>query len=46
MALLLDLLTTASMLFIVTVGLMMIFGVMKIVNFAHGALLMLTPLSK
>ncbi|CAG9184601.1 branched-chain amino acid ABC transporter permease [Cupriavidus pampae] len=41
MALLLDLLTTASMLFIVTAGLMMIFGVMKIVNFAHGALLTL-----
>lgn len=41
MALLLDLLTTASMLFIVTVGLMLIFGVMKIVNFAHGALLTL-----
>lgn len=41
MVLLLDLLTTASMLFIVTVGLMMIFGVMKIVNFAHGALLTL-----
>lgn len=41
MVLLLDLLTTASMLFIVTVGLMVIFGVMKIVNFAHGALLTL-----
>ena len=41
MALLLDLLTTAAMLFIVTAGLMMIFGVMKIVNFAHGALLTL-----
>ena len=39
MVLLLDLLTTASMLFVVTAGLMMIFGVMKIVNFAHGALL-------
>ncbi|MDQ2136638.1 branched-chain amino acid ABC transporter permease [Alcaligenaceae bacterium B3P038] len=39
MALLLDVLTTAAMLFIVTAGLMMIFGVMKIVNFAHGALL-------
>jgi len=41
MVLLLDLLTTAAMLFIVTAGLMMIFGVMKIVNFAHGALLTL-----
>jgi branched-chain amino acid transport system permease protein len=41
MALLLDVLTTAAMLFIVTVGLMVIFGVMKIVNFAHGALITL-----
>ena len=41
MILLLDLLTTAAMLFIVTAGLMMIFGVMKIVNFAHGSLLTL-----
>lgn len=41
MVLLLDLLTTAAMLFIVTAGLMMIFGVMKIVNFAHGSLLTL-----
>jgi branched-subunit amino acid ABC-type transport system permease component len=41
MVLFLDLLTTAAMLFVVTAGLMMIFGVMKIVNFAHGALLTL-----
>lgn len=41
MNLLLDIVTTASMLFIVTAGLMVIFGVMKIVNFAHGALLTL-----
>jgi len=41
MVFLLDWLTTAAMLFIVTAGLMMIFGVMKIVNFAHGALLTL-----
>ncbi|MDF3838504.1 branched-chain amino acid ABC transporter permease [Cupriavidus basilensis] len=41
MVLLLDILTTAAVLFIVTAGLMMIFGVMKIVNFAHGALLTL-----
>jgi branched-chain amino acid transport system permease protein len=41
MVLLLDWLTTAAMLYIVTAGLMMIFGVMKIVNFAHGALLTL-----
>jgi branched-subunit amino acid ABC-type transport system permease component len=41
MVLILDLVTTAAMLFVVTAGLMMIFGVMKIVNFAHGALLTL-----
>lgn len=41
MILSLDLVTTAAMLFVVTAGLMMIFGVMKIVNFAHGALLTL-----
>lgn len=41
MALFLDIFTTAAVLFIVTSGLMMIFGVMKIVNFAHGALLTL-----
>ena len=39
MVFLLDVLTTAAVLFIVTAGLMVIFGVMKIVNFAHGALL-------
>ncbi|WP_186160686.1 branched-chain amino acid ABC transporter permease [Burkholderia gladioli] len=39
MILALDVLTTAALLFIVTAGLMVIFGVMKIVNFAHGALL-------
>ena len=39
MVLALDVLTTAVILFIVTAGLMVIFGVMKIVNFAHGALL-------
>lgn len=41
MYLLLDVLTTAAMLFIVTAGLMVVFGVMKIVNFAHGAVLTL-----
>ncbi len=41
MVLVLDVLTTAAMLFVVTAGLMLIFGVMKIVNFAHGALLTL-----
>lgn len=39
MVLTLDVLTTAALLFIVTAGLMVIFGGMKIVNFAHGALL-------
>jgi branched-chain amino acid transport system permease protein len=39
MVLALDILTTAAVLFIVTAGLMVIFGVMKIVNFAHGAFL-------
>lgn len=39
MVLLFDIVTTAAVLFIVTAGLMVIFGVMKIVNFAHGALL-------
>ncbi len=38
MVLLMDVMTTAAMLFIVTAGLMMVFGVMKIINFAHGAL--------
>ena len=39
MVLLLDICTTTAVLFIVTAGLMVIFGVMQIVNFAHGALL-------
>jgi branched-chain amino acid transport system permease protein len=39
MVLLLDVLTTAALLFLVTAGLMVVFGVMKIVNFAHGSLL-------
>lgn len=39
MILFLDILSTVATLFVVTAGLMMIFGVMKIVNFAHGALL-------
>jgi urea transport system permease protein len=37
MLILLDTLTTASILFIVAVGLLAIFGVLKIINFAHGA---------
>jgi branched-chain amino acid transport system permease protein len=39
MVFLLDCLTTSALLFIVTSGLMMIFGVMQIINFAHGAIL-------
>ncbi|MDR2051653.1 MAG: branched-chain amino acid ABC transporter permease [Deltaproteobacteria bacterium] len=39
MVFLLDCLTTSALLFMVTSGLMMIFGVMRIINFAHGAIL-------
>jgi branched-subunit amino acid ABC-type transport system permease component len=35
--LLLDVATTAAILFLVSAGLLMIFGVMKIINFSHGA---------
>lgn len=35
----LDILTTAGILFIVSAGLMIILGVMKLINFAHGAFL-------
>lgn len=35
--LLLDIVTTAALLFIVSAGLLAIFGVLKIINFAHGA---------
>jgi branched-subunit amino acid ABC-type transport system permease component len=37
----LDVVTTAAILFIVSAGLLMIFGVMKIINFSHGAFLTL-----
>jgi urea transport system permease protein len=37
MLFLLDILTTAAILFVVSVGLLAIFGVLKIINFAHGA---------
>jgi branched-chain amino acid transport system permease protein len=33
----LDIITTAAILFIVAAGLLIVFGVMKIINFAHGA---------
>jgi branched-subunit amino acid ABC-type transport system permease component len=35
----LDIATTAAILFIVSAGLLMVFGVMKIINFSHGAFL-------
>ena len=37
--LLLDIVTTAAILFTVASGLMIILGVMKLINFAHGAFL-------
>ena len=40
-ALVLDVLTTASILFVVASGLLLVFGVMKIINFAHGAVITL-----
>ncbi|MBV9782645.1 MAG: branched-chain amino acid ABC transporter permease [Acidisphaera sp.] len=39
--LLLDILTTAGILFVVAVGLLIVFGVLKIINFAHGGFLTL-----
>jgi urea transport system permease protein len=39
MELLLDVVTTASILFVVSAGLLVVFGVLKIINFAHGAFL-------
>jgi urea transport system permease protein len=38
-ALFLDMITTASVLFAAASGLLIVFGVLKIINFAHGALL-------
>lgn len=35
----LDVITTAAILYVVSAGLLLVFGVMKIINFAHGALL-------
>lgn len=37
----LDLITTAAILFIVSSGLLLVFGVMKLINFAHGGLMTL-----
>ncbi|HTH59707.1 MAG TPA: branched-chain amino acid ABC transporter permease [Paraburkholderia sp.] len=39
MNLLLDIVTTAAILFTVSAGLLIVFGVMKIINFSHGAFL-------
>jgi urea transport system permease protein len=41
MTLVLDIISTAAILFIVSAGLLIIFGVMKIVNFAHSAFITL-----
>ena len=41
MSLLLDVVTTAGVLFAVAMGLLVVFGVLKIINFAHGAFLTL-----
>jgi branched-subunit amino acid ABC-type transport system permease component len=37
----LDIVTTAAILYIVASGLLLVFGVMKIINFAHGAIITL-----
>jgi branched-chain amino acid transport system permease protein len=36
---LLDVVTTAGVLYIVAVGLLVVYGVLKIINLAHGAFL-------
>lgn len=41
MSTLFDIMSTASILFIVSCGLLLVFGVMKIINFAHGGFLTL-----
>lgn len=38
---LLDIITTAAILYIVALGLLLVFGVMKLINFAHGGLMTL-----
>lgn len=37
----LDIASTSAILFIVSAGLLIVFGVMKIINFAHGAFITL-----
>ena len=39
MSLLLDIITTAAILYVVALGLLIVFGVMGIISFAHGAML-------
>lgn len=39
MGLLLDIVTTAAILYVVSLGLLIVFGVMRIISFAHGAML-------
>ena len=39
MAIILDIITTAAILYAVAAGLLIVFGVMKIINFAHGGFL-------
>ena len=39
MSLLLDIVTTAAILYVVALGLLIVFGVMGIISFAHGAML-------
>jgi len=38
---LLDVITTAGVLYIVALGLLLVYGVLKIINLAHGAFLVL-----
>lgn len=40
-ATILDIITTAAILYIVASGLLLVFGVMKLINFAHGGLMTL-----
>ena len=39
MSTILDIVTTAAILYVVAAGLLLVFGVMKIINFAHGGFL-------
>lgn len=35
----LDAITTAALLYIVAIGMLVVFGILKVINFAHGALI-------